>query len=58
MAKDNLPGLVSNYTSSAINKFDRKINGKGAGKRFTLLISNEDMNDIIKIIKSLQNSRV
>ena len=32
-ARDNLPGLVSNITSSnAINKFDRKISGKGAEK--------------------------
>ena len=43
---DNLPGLVSNLTSSAINKFDRKISEKGAarlGKGFTLFILNEDM---------------
>ena len=40
LARDNLPGLVSNLTSSAINKFDRKISGKGtvrASKGFTLL---------------------
>ena len=57
--RDNLPGLVSNLTSNAINKFERKINGKGAvssGKGFALFISNENMNDIIKIIKSLENS--
>ena len=44
--RDNLPGLVSNLTSSAINKFDRKISGKGVareGKGFTLFISNEGM---------------
>ena len=38
--RDNLPGLVSNLTSSAINKFDRKISGKGAvraSKGFTFL---------------------
>ena len=29
-----------------------------AGKRFALFISNEDMNDIIKIIKSLKDSGV
>ena len=29
-----------------------------AGKRFTLFISNEDMNDIIKFIKSLEDSGV
>ena len=58
LARNNLLGLVSNLTSSAINTFDRKISGKGAvrgGKGFTLYISNEDMNDIIKIIKSLEN---
>ena len=61
LARDNLPGLVSNLTSNAINKFERKISGKGAvraGKGFTLFISNEDMNDIIKIIKSLEDSGV
>ena len=61
LARDNLPGLVSNLISSAINKFDRKISTKGAvraGKGFTLFISDEDMNDIIKIIKSLEDSDV
>ena len=56
LVRSNLPGLVSNLTSNAINKFERKISGKGAviaGKRFTLFILHEDMNDIIKIIKSL-----
>ena len=41
-----------------MNKFERKISGKGsvrARKRFTLFISNEDINDIIKIIKSLED---
>ena len=58
LARDNLPRLVINC---GINEFDRKIIGKGAvraGKRFTLLISNEDMNDFIKIIKSLEDSGV
>ena len=61
LARDNLPGLVSNLASNAINKFERKANGKGvfsAGKRFTLFILNEDMNDIIKIIKSLEDLNV
>ena len=55
LATDKLPELVSNLTSNAINKFERIISGKGAvraEKRFTLFISNEDMIDIIKIIKS------
>ena len=30
LAGDNLPGLVINLTSNAINKFERKISGKGA----------------------------
>ena len=32
LARDNLPGLVSNLTSSAKNKFDKKISGKGAAR--------------------------
>ena len=58
-ARDNFSGLVSNITTNAINKFERKISGKGAvkaGRGFTLFISNENMNDIIRIIKSLENS--
>ena len=58
LARDNLLGLVSNLTSNAINKFDRKISGEGAvraGKGFTLFISNEVKNDIMKIIKSLED---
>ena len=57
--RDTLPGLVRNRTSNAINKFIRKINGKGAAreaKRVTLFISNKDMNYVIKIIKSLEDS--
>ena len=41
LARDNLPGLVNNLTSNAINKFERKIGGKRAvraGKEFTLFI--------------------
>ena len=55
LAKDILPGLASNLTSNATNKFERKITGKVAvrtGKRFTLFLLNENMNDIIRIIKS------
>ena len=61
IARDNLPGLVSNFTSNAKKKIIIIISGKGAvrvGKGFTLFISNEDMNDIIKIIKSLEDSDV
>ena len=61
LARDNLPGLVRNLTSNARNKFYRKLSGKGAvraGKGFTLFISNEGTNDIIKLIKSLEDSGV
>ena len=61
LARDNLPGLISNLTSSAINAFDRKISGKWVvreGKGFTLFISIKDMNDTIKIIKPLEDSIV
>ena len=59
--RDNIPGLVINLTSNAKNKFERKVSAKGAvwvGKGFTLFISNEDMNDIVRIIKSLDDSGV
>ena len=53
--------LVSNLISNAINKFERKISGKGvvrAGKRFTLFTSNEYIIKIIKIINSFKDSGV
>ena len=40
LGRDNLPGLVSNLASHAINKFERKRSEKVAWKGFTLLISN------------------
>ena len=61
LARDNLPGLLNNLISNAVNKFEIKISvteDVRAGKRFTLFISREDMNDIIKIIKSLEESGV
>ena len=42
--------MPSNLASNAIYKFERKGSGKGGvrvRKEFTLLISNEDMYDII-----------
>ena len=50
-ARDKLPGLVSSKASNTINKFERIICAKGvvrAGKKFTLLISNQYMDGIIK----------
>ena len=62
LARDNLDsGFLSNLTPNVINKFERKISGKGAlrvGKGFTLFILNEDMNNITKMIKSLEDSGV
>ena len=58
LARDNLPGLVGNLISNAINKFEGKISGKWAvraRKGFILFISNENLNYIIKIIKSLED---
>ena len=40
LAPDYFPELISNLTSNAINKFERKVSGKGAvraGKGFTYL---------------------
>ena len=57
-ARDNLPRSVSNITSYAINKFERNVSGKEAlrkRKRLPLFVSNEDMNDIIKIKNSQED---
>ena len=59
LARDTLPGFISNLASNAINKFERKRNGKGAvraGKGFTQFMSIEDVNDIITNIKSFEDS--
>ena len=48
-----------NVAPNAINKFERGGSGKGiAGKGFALFISNDDINDIIKILKLLKDSEV
>ena len=64
-SKNNLPGFVSNIVSNAasntINKFEGRTSEKGAvsvEKRFNLFILNEDMDDIIKIVKSLEDSEI
>ena len=57
LARDTFPGLISNSSSNAINKFERTISGKEAVKAekgFTLFISNEDEH-IIKVTKSLED---
>ena len=56
LPREVLSKLATKATSSAIDKLERKICGKGdvrAEKGFTSLISNEDMDNIIKIVESL-----
>ena len=52
--------MLRNLTSNAINRFERKSErgATRAGKGLTLFISNKDMNDIIKITKSLVDPNV
>ena len=59
MAKDVLLKLATKAASSVLGKFERKISWRGAaraGKGFTVFISNKDMDDVIRIVKSLENS--
>ena len=59
MAKDVLSKLATKTSSSVLDQFDRKTSGKSiesAGKEFTLFISNEDIDDVIKIEKPLEKS--
>ena len=59
MAKDVLHKLAPKAALPILDKFLQKQIKKGAlkaGKGFTLFISNEDMDDIIKIKKSLEDS--
>ena len=58
MAKNPLPKLVTKATLFIYINFIKKIIGQGAvrGKEYTWFISNEDMDDKIKIISSLENS--
>ena len=65
LSKSSFLGLVnriaSNATWNVIGKLGREINGIGSikgGERFTLFISNENMNDIIKVIKWLEDLNV
>ena len=60
LARDNLLGLMSNTTSNAINEFGKKVEKELPEQEndLTLFILNEDVNDIIKIIKSLEDSGV
>ena len=57
--QDVLPKTTTKAVLSVLDKLEGKISGRGtvtAGKGFTLCISNEDMDDIIRIVKSLEDS--
>ena len=61
LATDNLPGLVSNLTSSVINKFDRKISAKVAllvEKNLLYLFWMKLWMMLLKNIKQLEDSDV
>ena len=61
LARNNLSRLVSNLTLITINKFDKKIMEKEQSqqeKDLLYFFLNEDINDVIKIIKSLEGSGV
>ena len=55
--KGVLSKLATKANSFVLVKFERKISGQ-TGVRLTLFISNEDMGDIIKIVRSLENSNL
>ena len=69
MAKDVLSNFTTKATLSVLDKLERKTIGQGviaasgveaarAGKGLTLLVSNEDMDDIIKIVESQEKSHL
>ena len=53
LAKDFLSKLATKAFSSVLGKFERKITRQWPV--WADIISNEDMDDIIKIVKSLEN---
>ena len=54
LAGENLSGLVSNLTSNALSKFEKKVEKELSEQEKDLLL-NEDMNNIIKIIKPVED---
>ena len=59
LAVNIFPKLATKAASSAIDNFERKLCRRSAvktGKGFTLFISDEDMDDITKIMKLLEDS--
>ena len=62
MVKDILPEVSTEPILFVTDNFASKIVGNGAGtrnvrsgKEFTLFISNQDMDNIIRMVKSLEN---
>ena len=60
---DNFFSTISYYDISLCNRwcYSKKLHGRGVvqgGKGITLVISDEDMVNIIKVIKSLENSSI
>ena len=59
MSRDVLPKLATEATLSILDKLERKMSRRRsvrAGIRFSLCILTEDMDNIIKIVDSLENS--
>ena len=59
LIKDCLPKLVSKATLFVLDKFERKVSGRGVakvGKKLTLFYLNEDMDYIIEMAESLEIS--
>ena len=59
LAKDVLPMLTTNASSSILDKFERKISGRisvRAVKRFILFMWNGDMDDVTRIVKLQKKS--
>ena len=57
LAKDVLPKLVNKVTSSVLDELERKISGQEEQEKWpTLFISDEDIDDIAKILESLEKS--
>ena len=54
LARENLSGLVSNLASNALSKFEKKVEKELSEQEKDLLL-NEDMNNIIKIIKPVED---
>ena len=59
LAKGNLPKLATKKVSSILDKIERKISWQGSArveKEFTLFILNEYVDNVIKILESLEKS--